>query len=127
MNIWLFVHEIRPVHMKMRNYFRIWSGLQTFLNSTKVLETLEMAFFVQSSCLFPYFLCTFLLKKDYANKSLFSKVLQIFPSNYKKKVLFWETGVEIFTSLKFYDKCPAPFLFWIAIFTLGDFQSKKKT
>ena len=98
--------------MKMRNYFRIWSEeLQTFLNSTKVLETLEMAFFVQSSCLFPYFLCTFLLKKDYGNESLFSKALQIFSVKLEKKVLFRETGVEIFTSLKFYDKCPAPFLF----------------
>ena len=81
--------------------------MQTFLNSTMVLETLEMAFFVQSSCLFPYFLCTFLLKKDYGNESLFSD----FSVKLEKKVRFREMGVDIFTSLKFYDKCPAPFPF----------------
>ena len=108
MNIWLFAHEIRPVYMKMRNYFRILVRIVVdFSEFRKGFRNLRNGFFVQSSCLFTYFFVrTSAVEEGLRHReSGFWKVLKIF-RQIRKKVLFTATGVEIFMSLKFYDKCP---------------------
>ena len=94
--------------MKMRNYFRIWFA--DFSKFHKGFRNLRNGLFCTIKLPFSVFFVHISVEEGLRQREPLFKSITDFSVKLEKKVLFRETGVEIFTSIKFYDKCP-PFLF----------------